>query len=241
MKRQAAIAVFSIFALSLSACKSMHQQDNASDLDYAVSNDGTMLTAVKGRQAGICILRSSSTHPDPDDVTLVTEKGAISAEQLSGALSFMGYSEHIATILVGTILGAGAVAGGAYKVLKGIDADTAGIAEIAKSFKDVGKYGAISLTALVGGTFGYRIIKGNIQGERAKQIAVHSIFSLPPYGIIGAPVIEYIDRGGRLKQVMSEKEDLRITTKRMEKLISKLGKMTPEYRKGCSHIKAQLN
>ena len=129
----------------------------------------------------------------------------------------MGYGEHIATIIGATVL-AGV----------GVSAMVAGGAPVAGA--------AIAITGLVGGTVGYRIVKGNIEGEKAGPIAVHAIFA----GILGSPVVEYFHRSGRLQKVLSDKEELRVTDKRMRKLIEKLGSIFPDYHDQCDHLKADL-
>ena len=91
MKKSVWCAVFSsIVVLSASSCKTMN--DPASDPEYAVSDGGTMLTAVGGKARGICMLESSLHNPKK--ARLVTDRGAISSEQLKSALRYMGYGEQ---------------------------------------------------------------------------------------------------------------------------------------------------
>ena len=219
MRRSFYCALLSSIVVSLgSSCKPMHDRDGldpVSDPEYAVSDGGTMLTAMSGKKRGICMLQSS-LH-DPKNATLITDRGAISDKQLKSALRFMGYGEHIATII-----GAGVLAG-------------VGVGTIAAGAPAAGA--AVIITGLVGGTFGYRIVKGNIGSEKAGPIAVHSIFS---GGVLSSPVVEYFHRSGRLQKVLSDKEELRVTDKRMRKLIQKLGSIFPDYAGQCDHIKADL-
>ena len=217
MKKSVWCAVFSsIVVLSASSCKTMN--DPASDPEYAVSDGGTMLTAVGGKARGICMLESSLHNPKK--ARLVTDRGAISSEQLKSALRYMGYGEHIASIIGAAVLGG-----------VGIGTMVAG-APVAGA--------AVAITGLVGGTFGYRIVKGNIEGEKAGPIAVHSLFSSVGPVLLATPVVEYFHRSGRLQKVLSDKEELRVTDKRMRKLIEKLGKIYPDYPAGCDHLKADL-
>ena len=223
MKRHVWCAVFSsIVVLLAGSCKTAYDKgglDPVSDPEYAVSDGGTMLTAVGGKERGICMLESSLHNPK--DARLVTERGAISDKKLKSALRFMGYGEHIATIVGATVLtgvGVGTVVAGA---------PVAGA--------------AVAITGLVGGTFGYRIVKGNIEGEKAGPIAVHSLFSsVVPYSLLAIPVVEYFHRSGRLQKVLSDKEELSVTDKRMRKLIEKLGQIYPDYPGECDHLKADL-
>ena len=201
----------------LGGCKPMHDRDSldpVSDPEYAVSDGGTMLTAVGGKERGICMLQSSLSNPK--NASLITKNGAISDKQLKSALRFMGYGEHIATIIGAAVLGGAGL---------GLAASTAPVAGA-----------AIAITGLVGGTIGYRIVKGNVEGEKAGPIAVHSIFA----GVVGSPVVEYFHRSGRLTKVLSDKEELRVTDRRMRKLIAKLGNTFPDYPNQCDHLKADL-
>ena len=220
MKRSVCGAVLSGIVVLLGGCKPMHDRDGldpVSDPDSAVSDGGTMLTTVGGKERGICILQSSLS--DPKNANLVTAKGAISDKQLKSALRFMGYGEHIATVI-------GAA------VLAGVGVGTMATAPVAGA--------AIAITGLVGGGIGYRIVRGNIEGEKAGPIAVHSLFSSVAPILLAAPVVEYFHRSGRLQKVLSDKEELRVTDRRMRKLIEKLGRIHPDYPDGCNHIEADL-
>ena len=214
--------------VALSGCKSMHDRDNldpVSDPERATSDNGTLLTAMKGKVAngedrGICMVRSSLRGQVKPE--LLTPNGAIDADQLKKALKFMSYGEHIGTILGAALIGGTALGVAATSAVGGSAPLAAGAA-------------AVAITSLVGGTFGYRIIKGNVEGERAKPIAVHSLFSTP-----SSPVVEYFTREGRLHQVLSDKDEYKFTDKRMAKLIESIKKITPAYLGGCDHIKSQL-
>ena len=117
MKIHVLVAVLgSIVVLLGGSCKPMHDRDGldpVSDPEYAVSERGTTLTAVGGKERGICMLESLLS--DPESASLITKNGAISDKQLKSALRFMGYGEHIASAFGSGILGAsaGSVAAGA--------------------------------------------------------------------------------------------------------------------------------
>lgn len=216
MKISVLVAVLGSIVVLLVGCKPMHDRDGldpVSDPEYAVADGGTILTAVGGKERGICMLQSSLSNPK--SASLITKNGALSDKQLKSALRFMGYGEHIATIIGSAVLG-------------GVGIGAMAAAPVAGA--------AIAITGLVGGTFGYRIIKGNIEGEKAGPIAVHALFS----GLVAAPVVEYFHRSGRLRKILSDKEELRVTDKRMRKLINKLGSTYPDYPNQCDHLKADV-
>lgn len=221
------ISVFCSVVLSLgSSCKPMYDNDGldpVSNPERAVSDSGTMLTAMGGKTRGICLLESSMHNPK--DVRLVTNQGAISDKQLKSALRFMGYAEHVVSTVAAVMLPV-ATALGLKQAIKA--------AKITKE-SAVKVFKAVTITTLVGG-FGYRIVKGNVEGEKAAPIAVHTIL-----GLTGAvPVAEYLHRDGRLKTMLSNKEELRFTDKRMKKLLQKLSNTYPDYPGECDHIKADL-
>lgn len=94
-----------------SSCKPLHDRqglDPVSDTDYAVSDGGILLTAIRGSQVGICIVRSWSNKPK-EDAQLVTERGALSDQQLKSILGFMGYGDIAASAIIGAVVGGGAV------------------------------------------------------------------------------------------------------------------------------------
>jgi len=192
--------------LFLGSCK--HSQGPVSEPEYAVSPGGTTMTAVNGEKQGICIIQSLSN--DPQSATLVTKRGAISDKQLKKTLRFMGYGEQMIT----AILSYGVATGGA-------------VAAAAGSVGGV----AVAFTAVVGG-MAYRIIRGNVEGEKAAPIAVQSILQ----GLIGSPVVEYFQRDGRLRKVLSDKEQWTVTDRKMSRLLKRLGNLYPDYPAQCDHL-----
>ena len=227
MIRSVCCAVFSVVLLLGSSCKPVHDRDGldpVSNPERAVSDSGTMLTAMGGKSRGICMLESSLHNPK--NVSLVTEQGAISAKQLKSALRFMGYAEHVvSTVAALFVLPAAAL--GLRRATKAAKITKENAVKVAK---------AVGITLLVGGAFGYRIIRGNVEGEKAGPIAVHALFS--EFGAI--PVVEYVHRSGRLQKVLSDKEELQFTDKRMRKLLEKLRSISPDFPGECDHIKADL-
>ena len=218
------------------SCKPLHDReglDPVSEPEYVASKGGTILTAIRAKQAGICIIRSLLN--DPQSAQLVTVRGALSYDQLKSSLRFMGYGEHIA-VAIGTVVLGGLVGGrvGSRTVRK-VGLDALDHQHTPAVTADMVKAVVIGATTAVGGAIGYRVVKGNIEGERAEPIAVHSLLSVFP-GAIFSPVVEYFHRGGRLKKVLSDKEEWRITDKKMRKLLKKLGDIYPAYPGQCDHI-----
>ena len=218
------------------SCKPLHDReglDPVSDPEYVASKGGTILTAIRGKQGGICIVRSLLN--DPQGAQLVTERGALSYEQMKSALRFMGYGEHIA-VAIGTLVLSSFVG---YRIgtrtvrkvgLDALDQDSLPIAI------DIAKGVMIGTAVGAGGSIGYQVVKGNVEGERAAPITMRSLLTVFP-GAIFSPIVEYFHRGERLKKVLSDKEEWHITDKKMRKLLKKLGSIYPDYPGGqCDHI-----
>ena len=203
-----------ISLMVLGGCKAQVKESETSDPDFAVSKDGTMLVATLGKdKRGFCMLQTSTTNTD--ERRLLTVEGAISKKQLKKTLRFMGYPEHVFSVIGSGLLG-GAV--GAAAFVGGVMGAPAV---------------AIGVVTLVGGTLGYRIIKGNVEGEKAASITAHTIFS----GFTGSPVVEYFQRRGRLTSVISDKDQLEVTDKKMRKFIERIRDTNPEHIGGCNHLK----
>ncbi len=212
-------AFSSIVVLLASSCKTMHGKDvdPVSDLERAVSHDGTVLFAVNARPRRICMFSSTynSQYHHHKDAKLVTVKGAISAPQLKSALRFMGYGEQLITTL-------------------GVVAFSAAAAAAVPAAGTV-----VAITVLVGGTFGYRVIRGTMEGEKYEIIAGRSIVDTLSLTIF-SPLNEYFHRSGRLEAVISDKQEITFTTKRMGKLLNKLAAIDPQFPRGCDHFKEGL-
>ena len=205
-----------ISLMVLGGCKAQVKESETSDPDFAVSKDGTMLVATLGKdKRGFCMLQTSTTNTD--ERRLLTVEGAISKKQLKKTLRFMGYPEHVFTVLGGSLLGGIAMGAGTAVVGSALAVPAL----------------AVGVVALVGGTFGYRIIKGNVEGEKAAPITTQTIFS----GFMGSPIVEYFQRRGRLTSVISDKDQLEVTDKKMRKFIERIRDTNPEHIGGCNHLK----
>ena len=215
MKIHVLAAVLGSIVVLLGGCKPMHERDGLDPVsapEYAVSERGTTLTAVGGKERGICMLESLLS--DPESASLITKNGAISDKQLKSALRFMGYGEQIASAFGASILGFGA----------GVAAGTPLAAF------------AVSLAVTSAGVIAYRVVKGNIEGEKAGPITVHALLG----GLPTSPIVEYFHRSGRLTKVLSDKEEFEVTENRMRKLVEDLGSIFPDYPNQCDHLKKDL-
>ena len=111
--RSLSLGVLCLAVLLGGSCKPLHDReglDPVSEPEYAVSDGGTMLTAIKGKQRGICIIRSLLNYPK--SAQLVTERGALSDKQIKSALGYMGWGESIAAAIVAAAIGGGVVLAG---------------------------------------------------------------------------------------------------------------------------------
>ena len=205
----------------LSSCKPIARQESASDPERAVSDNGTILTAMSGKEGGICMVRSSARGEAKSE--LLTANGAIDDKQLKKALKFMSYGEQIGSIVVSLLISGVATGVGAAALLS----------PTPQTKKAMGAY-AVSLVSLAGGVFGYRVVRGNMEGEKAGPIAGQTFLAG------GGPIVEYVAREGRIRKVLSDKEEYKFTDKRMVKLIANIKGIYPAYPGGCDHIKRQL-
>ena len=244
MYRRSILLASLAVVVAIGACKPMHKQ---SDVSAALSADGTLLTAVKGKDTGICMLQSSR-YNDGEKTRLLTVNGSISSDQLKKTLRFMAYGEQLAAIIIPGLAGGAVIAKKGYNIAKDAIKSTTDVAENVnpeKILKNVAKLpvaivigGAISL----GGNIGYHIIKGNVEGEKAGAIASRASLAVltNPVTLPMSPVFEQEQRDSRLRRVLSDKEQWQITNRKMRKLVERIRDINPEYSGGCDHIKEEL-
>ena len=219
------LALSSIIVLL--SCKPLYDRDGldpVSDLDRAVSHDGTVLFAVSDGSGGLCMFSSTynAQYHHHKDAKLLTKKGAISTAQLKSALHFMGYKEHLVTTLLVVTSG---VAGAA-------------LASVATAATMAGG-AVVAITGLVGGGFGYRVYKGSSSGEKIEETMSRSVLDTLSFTLL-APLNEYFHRRGRLETVVSDKKEIIFTSKRMRKLLDKLATINPQFPSRCDHLKEGL-
>lgn len=205
------------------SCKAKVKEAETSEPDFAKSNDGTMITvalATKPEPTAsdpnpsdkphFCILRMNEN--DPNDVELLTSGGGLSKLQMTRTLRYMNFAEHtIPTILahLGIYFGAGAAGVTSLPLLLGL----AGVT--------------------IAGDALYRVIRGHQEGETGKSKVVGAIAP----GYILGPISELIRRESRFKKLASDKEVLKLTDKKMGKVIERIISMKPKYKGTCDHFK----
>ena len=236
LKRAVLYALLGIIMVSLGiSCRSMYDReglDPISDLERAVSHDGTVLYAVNaGKPGAMCMFSSTynSQYYHHKDAKLLTDRGAISVSQLKSALRFMGYGEHLITtavFAVGTAAGVVASAG----VIRAMFSTGGGAKPTISA--------VVAITGLVGGTFGYRIFKGAVEGEKYEVITVRSILDTLSFTLL-SPLNEYLHRRSRMEIVISDKKEITFTDRRMKKLLEKLAETNPKFPGGCDHLKVK--
>ena len=187
--------------LFMGSCKPLHDReglDPVSEPEYALSEGGVLVAAVQGKQRGMCIVRALST--DLQSATLVTERGALSEEQLKEALGFWGYPEVITV----------AIAGGAVGVMWAVGAP---IKKRHIKFLAAGMATVLTSMGVAAGVGGIRGLSENMNWKDM-----------------------FVSNTTRLKQLLSDKEEWKVTDKRMISLLDKLESIDPTYPGQCDHI-----
>lgn len=213
--------------LLLSSCKA-HIKEK-SDPEWAISNDGKKMLVVSLASDP----KPSASRPKPSTkphfcVTLISQpgaprnvelltKGGLTDIQLKSALRYMSLPDHL---ISGTLLLATGVAG--IKI-----ADKAGLVPISAQINPVG-WGIIGLT--VTGAIVYRIIKGRQEGEDTSSTIINSIFSGP---LITGPLVEAASRNYRFRQLTSDEKILKLSDKKMQKVIARIKSQEPRYKGTC--------
>ena len=193
---------------------------------------GRQLYVLPSKDKGYCVYGRYGA----DGTVLITERGALSAEQLGQALSYMSYWSQTAS----TALPTAAWAYMSVRVLQettGIFADS-----MAKQGLDQVRRGKLSRIT-IGGLllFGaahavnglYRLIKGNYEGENAGAIAAQFFFGWMPVNFL----IEDMQRRGRLETLASKYERSSISERKFNRLVKKLADKKPAFPDACPPAK----
>ena len=209
--------VLVVFLMMIVSCKAKVKESETSDPDFAISKDGTMLVTALGKnKRGFCILQTATTNID--DKRLLTVDGALNKTQLKKTLRHLGYPEQVFSVLgsglLGSAVGTGAVLVGGVALAPAL---------------------AVGLVTLVGGTIGYRIIRGNIEGEKAAPITLDTIFTV---GLFGIPLVESQRREDRFVLVVSDRKQLAVTDRKMRKFIERIRDTKGKYVGECDHLKS---
>jgi len=209
-----------LISILLSAC-------GAGDAPHSETRDylsgERQLYVTSGEGGGYCVYDRLSGRK----TTLITTQGALSADQLGESLSYMSYGMQ-------AVSSAATPAAGGYTLVKFLQQTT-------KTFE----YGVhphmndelfrvvINGLLLIGTAFVlngiYRIIKGNIEGESAGAIAAQFFLGWMPANFI----VEDMQRRGRLETLANQHERVRISERKINKIIAKLNRMQPTYPDAC--------
>ena len=165
-------------------------------------------------------------------VMLITTRGALRAEQLGQALSYMSYWSQAASSALPT-------ASLAYVSIRFLQ-QTTGIFEQSLADKALSQAGqAKFLRVTLGGLilFGaahmvnglYRIIKGNYEGEQSGAIAAQLFFGWMPFNFL----VEDMQRRGRVETLANEYERTGISARKMNSIIAQLSKKQPAFPDAC--------
>lgn len=211
-----------LLLLLVASCKGHIQDRQVSDPDFVVSNDGTMLTFAPAKIGidhwlpGWCALQTHENNPDTS--VLITTEGSINNYQLMASLRYMGIPEHLITSSVATIT--------AFFTL--FHANRRGIARDKAILMALGIVGVFHT-----GKVAYRVIRGKQEGESGGAQAVSALGT----GVITGPIIELFIREKRANQALSSERVLRLSDKKMKKVVQRISDMRAERFGACDYLK----
>lgn len=202
-----------------------------SDPDWATSNDGNIMLVVSlasppqpsasdpkpSTKPRYCV---SQISKEPSAVELLTD-GGLDDMQLKSALRFMGLPSHL---ISGTLLIVGAVTSAVILESKGVSTQISG------AFTPVGMV-IVGLT--VAGSIAYRIIKGNQEGEGKAAITFQSLMAGP---FVTGPFAEAGHRNYRFYLITSDEHVLKLSDKKMKKVIERIKSKKPKYKGNCPEV-----
>ena len=240
--------LFLLALLLVTSCKGHIQDRQVSDPDFVASNDGTMLTFTYSRtiDSGFtgtfggsisvniyCVLQMDENNPDTSK--LITTHGGISQWQLSHSLRYMGIPEQLISSSVATIAMILASKQATKKVFEAAkDAKAEKVGKIVKHLDNKPLIVAIGIVGLFhAGKVAYRVIRGKQEGESAGAQVVSALGT----GVITGPVVELIRRTKRVGEAMSDKRVLRLSDKKMEKVVQRISALESNAPGTCDHLK----
>ena len=216
-----ALVVFLFITVS---CKAHVRETDTSEPDFAQSDDGTMLLVSLAKKPNPSASDPKPSHKPRYCVTRISQKGFPRVElltngglddmQLKSALRFMGLPSHL-------ISGALLIIGGVASM---VIAEKKGIATVGTPI------GMAIVGVTVAGAIAYRIIKGNKEGEGKAAITVQSLMAGP---IVTAPLTEAIHRSYRFNLITSDEQVLKLSDKKMKKVIERIKSKKPKYKDNC--------
>ena len=214
-----------ISLMVLGGCKAQVKETETSDPDFAISDDGMMLTVAfdcknwskeagcKDRRSerdkgGYCML---FMHEDnPNDAELLNVRGGLSEDQLKTSLKYMGIPDLLISGFLIELLALPLVIAG-------------------------GPVSALALIPAAGGLV-YRVIRGQQEGEGGGAQAIRGLGNMVWAPFTG-PIFEIIARRDRFKKVVSQRDIYRISNKKMAKITGRIRDMNPEFWHTCNYLK----
>ena len=175
--------------------------------DYLSSEHQLYVTAGEG--GGYCVYGRHRSGK----VTLVTARGALNAEQLGQALSYMSYWSQTASSALPT-------ASLAYIVVRFVK-------KSAKTRALVGGVLLFGAAHMINGV--YRIIKGAYEGESGGAIAAQFAFGWMPFNFL----VEDMQRRGRLETFANQYERAGISERKLRRITAKLRRKKPAFPDAC--------
>ena len=236
--------LFMCALLLVASCKGHIQDRQVSDPDFVASNDGTMLTITYSKTIEVgtgglggrsifqniyCVLQMNENNPDTSE--LITTGGGISKSQLADSLSYMGIPEHLISSSIATITMILTVRSVDQKI-KPAEANKVG--RVVRKISDKRLIVGIGIIGLFhAGKVAYRVIRGKQEGESKGAQAISALGT----GVITGPVVEIWRSHHRLREAMSDKRVLRLSDKKMEKVVQRISAFGSDAPGTCDYLK----
>ena len=222
---------FFLISALLASCGGANNELHSKTQDYVAGRyleEERRLYVTAGKEGGYCVYQRFGDK----ETTLITTKGALTADQLGQSLSYMSYGMQIATSGAPTAVTAYAGVRFLQWTTRVYESSQQGLAIPPSTAKKLAKASIYLLLAVVtahvvNGT--YRIIKGNYEGERAGAIAAQFFLGWMPVNFI----VEDMQRRGRLETLANKYDRVSISQRKFNSIIAKLDKMTPTWPHAC--------
>ena len=212
-----------LISILLSAC-------GAGDTPHSKTHDylsgGRQLYVTSSDWGGYCVYELLSSG----ETTLITIKGALSADQLGESLSYMSYGMQ-------AISSAAPTAAIIYVAVRALRQTTKAYQQFpddlpiaaARKLLRVGINGVLLIgTAFVLNGI-YRIVKGKLEGESGGAIAAQFFFGWMPANFL----VEDMQRRGRLETLASQYELASLSERKLNRIVRRLNQKTPAYPDAC--------
>ena len=217
-----------ITLMMIVSCKAQVKEAETSDPDFALSDDGMMLTVAfdcrnwskesgctdkrsEREKGGYCMLLMPEDKPN--DAELLNVRGGLSENQLKTSLKYMGIPDLLISGFLIELLALPFVFAG-------------------------GPVTALALIPAAGGLV-YRVIRGQQEGEGGGAQTIRGIGNMIWAPLTG-PVFEIIARRDRFKKVVSQREIYRVSNKKMAKITNRIRDINPEFWNTCNYLKKSV-